>query len=411
MTFSNPPLAGTNPLAKCASPAVLAALSAALLALDWLLFVRPGVTYAAVAPNDFLLFADLSHRIAQGQVPHVDFHTPQGWLSMWLLRAGFLMQGGFAGAPEAADMLMLAMLLPLACIVLAGRVPLGAAAALLAAVFGMTAAPWWMGSTGWITDPGLHYNHWGWSLLTILLLTGLPGGGGRRWLADGAAVGALLSLMFFVKASYWAAGMGFVLLFGIALGEFRKAAAFGLSLFAAGVLSVQAAGGWIDDYMRDLLAAAVTAGGPLLDGGHRPMSTLDALFGVRADVALLVMALFAAAAWGRLPPRMALHALFTLAVCLAVMTQNSQAPNLMGALSAFLIRLAVASPIGSRTRRFSWAALLLHLAPAFARQAMATGAFVVALIGGGGGGSRSIGCPRPCRAWPAFGLVRSLAGR
>ena len=230
----------------------------------------------------------------------------------------------------------------------------------------------------------------GWSLLTILLLVGLPGGDGRRWLADGAAVGALLSLMFFVKASHWAAGMGFVLLFGIALGEFRKAAAFGLSLFAAGVLSVQAAGGWIDDYMRDLLAAAVTAGGPLLDGGHRPMSTLDALFGVRADVALLVMTLFAAAAWGRLPPRIALHALFTLAVCLAVMTQNSQAPNLMGALSAFLIRLAVASPIGSRTRRFSWAALLLHLAPAFARQAMATGAFVVALIGGGGGGQGAL---------------------
>ena len=390
MTFSNPPLAGANPLAKCASPALLAALSAALLALDWLLFVRPGVTYAAVAPNDFLLFADLSHRFAQGQVPHVDFHTPQGWLSMWLLRAGFLMQGGFAGAPEAADMLMLAMLLPLASIVLAGRAPKGAAAALLAALFGMTAAPWWLGSIGWVTDPGLHYNHWGWSLLTILLLVGLPGAGGRRWLADGAAVGALLSLMFFVKASHWVAGMGYVLLFGVALGEFRKTAAFGLSLFAACVLCVQAAGGWIDDYVRDLLAAAGTASGPLLDGGYRPVSTLDALFGAGAgaDAALLAMALSAAAAWGRLSLRTALHALFTLAACLAVMTQNTQTPSFMGALSAFLVRLAVEAPVGSMTRKFSFVALSLHLAPAFARQAMATVAFIGALIGGGGGGAQ-----------------------
>ena len=255
---------------RCASASLLAALSVALLALDWLLFVRPGVTYAAVAPNDFLLFADLSHRFAHGQVPHVDFHSPMGWLAMWLLRAGFLMQGGFAGAPEAADLLMLAMLLPLACAVLAGRAPTGAAVALLCAIFGMTAAPWWLGSTGWSADPGLHYNHWGWSLLTVLLLVGLPGGGRRRWLAEGAAVGALLSLLFFVKASQWAAGMGYVLLFGVALGGFRKAAALGLALFAAGVLVVQAAGGWVDDYLRDLLAALGTSRGPVLEGATGP---------------------------------------------------------------------------------------------------------------------------------------------
>lgn len=370
---------------RCASASLLAALSVALLALDWLLFVRPGVTYAAVAPNDFLLFADLSHRFAHGQVPHVDFHSPMGWLAMWLLRAGFLMQGGFAGAPEAADLLMLAMLLPLACAVLAGRAPTGAAVALLCAIFGMTAAPWWLGSTGWSADPGLHYNHWGWSLLTVLLLVGLPGGGRRRWLAEGAAVGALLSLLFFVKASQWAAGMGYVLLFGVALGGFRKAAALGLALFAAGVLVVQAAGGWVDDYLRDLLAALGTSRGPVLEGGHRPLSVIDALHGARADASLAVLAAAGAALGGRLSRRTALHGACTLGVCVAVLVQNSHAPNLMGALPAFLVRLAVEAPLGSRARRLSWVALSLHLAPAFARQAMATAAFVAATFGGGGG--------------------------
>ena len=422
---------------RCASASLLAALSVALLALDWLLFVRPGVTYAAVAPNDFLLFADLSHRFAHGQVPHVDFHSPTGWLAMWLLRAGFLMQGGFAGAPEAADLLMLAMLLPLACAVLAGRAPTGAAIALLCAIFGMTAAPWWLGSTGWSADPGLHYNHWGWSLLTVLLLVGLPGGGRRRWLAEGAAVGALLSLLFFVKASQWAAGMGYVLLFGVALGGFRKAAALGLALFAAGVLIVQAAGGWVDDYLRDLLAALGTSRGPVLEGGHRPLSAIDALHGARADASLAVLAAAGAALGGRLSRRTALHGACTLGICIAVLVQNSHAPNLMGALPAFLVRLAVEAPLGSGTRRLSWVALSLHLAPAFARQAMATAAFVAATFGGGGGGvcgpaprpggggvggggwggggggggGGGIGCPPPCRAWTAFGSGRRPAGR
>ena len=384
---------------RCASPSLLAALSVALLALDWLIFVRPGVTYAAVAPNDFLLFADLSHRFAQGQVPHVDFHTPLGWLSMWLLRAGFLLQEGFAGAPEAADMLMLAMLLPLACAVLAGRVPTGAAAAILGAVFGMTVAPWWLGSTGWSTDPGLHYNHWGWSLLTVLLLVGLPGGGQWRWLADGAVVGALLSLLFFVKITYWAAGMGFVVLFGVALGGFRRAAVLGLSLFAACVLSVQAAGGWIDDYIRDVLAAVDTARGPLLEGTYRPLSVIDVLHGARADAALAVLAGTAALFWGHLSRQTALHCAFTLAACIAVLVQNTQTPNLMGALPAFLVRLAVEAPIGSGTRRLSWVALALHLAPAFARQAMAMATFVAAMIGGGGGVWLPAALPRMDGVW------------
>lgn len=281
-------------------------------------------------------------------------------------------------------MLMLAALLPLACVVLAGRAPRGAAIALLCAVFGMTAAPWWLGATGWSTDPGLHYNHWGWSLLTILLLVGLPGGGRRRWLADGAAVGTLLALLFFVKITQWAAGVGYVLLFGVAFGGFRRAAVLGLSLFAACVLFVQAAGGWIDDYLRDLLSTLDTARGPVLEGGHRPMSLLGVLYGARADAALAVLTGVAAALWGHLSRQTALHCAFTLAVCVAALMQNSHTPNLMGALPAFLVRLALDAPVGSGTRRLSWVALALHLAPAFARQAMAAAAFVAAMNGGTG---------------------------
>ena len=75
MAFSNPPLAGANPFSKLHVPSSFGG------AVGWLLFVCPSVTYAAVAPNDFLLLAELSHRIPQSQILHVDFQTPLGWLS------------------------------------------------------------------------------------------------------------------------------------------------------------------------------------------------------------------------------------------------------------------------------------------------------------------------------------------
>ena len=365
-----------------ASPFLLAGLSVALVFLDWALFVRPSLSFVAVAPNDFLMHADLAHRLGVGQTPYVDFHTPYGWLAMWLLRAGLMLQGGFAGAPEAADMLMLAALLLLACVVLAKRVPTGAAIVLLAAIFGMTAAPWWMGTLGSV-DAGLHHNHWGWSLLTILLLIGLPGRGRRRWLADGATVGALLSLMFFVNATHWAVGMAFVLLFGVALGEFRRAASLGMALFAICVLSVQAVGGWVDDYIRDLLAIVDMSLAPALEGGHRRLSVGQVLSGARADVALVVLLATAAALQRRLSRRLALHGLFALAACVAVMLQYSHTPNLMAALAAFLIRFAVQSPAGSALRRLSWFTLSLHLAPAFVKQSAAIAAFIAAVASGG----------------------------
>ena len=362
-------------------------LSATLLVADWLLFVRPGITAVGLVPCDFLLFADLSHRLALGQAPYVDFAAPFGWLSMWLLRVGFLMQGRFAGAPEAADMLMLAALLPLACVMLARRVPIGLAAAFILFIFGMVAAPAWLGFVGQATDPGLHYNHWGWALLATLMLAGLPGGqGGRRWLVDGLAIGALLSILFFVKATHWVAGTAFVLLFGVALGDFRKSSAVGLALFAFCVASVHAAGGWVDDYVRNLLDALATAQGPLLldSGGFRPISMLDTLFAGRADASILVLVLAAMTAWGACSIRMALHGLFALAVCLAVMTQNTLEPNFMGVLSAFFIRLAVESPGEFKVRALAATALALHLVPSFIRQGAAAAAFVGALAGGGG---------------------------
>ena len=364
-------------------PWLLAALSAALLLLDWAWFVRPGATYVSFSPEDFMQLADIVHRMASGQTPHVDFHAPLGWLALWLPYAGFLLQGGFAGALEAADLLMLAVLLPLACAVLAGRAPTWASASVLVALFGLVAAPWRMGEVGWLSDPGLHYNHWGWAFMTVALLLGLRGGRGE-WRVTSVAAGVLLSLALFTKATHFLACLGFVVLFGAVLGEFRRAAFWGMGLCAACAVAVHAAGGWVDDYAADLARAARVAlsHDPLASGGFTPIPVLHAALGAYGDVAVVLALGAAAALSGGLRPRTALHGLFALAAGVAALTQDAAHPTAVPTALACMVRLAAESSVRSPVRRLAALALCLHLLPALFRQALAGVVFSMGVSGG-----------------------------
>ena len=364
-------------------PWLLASLSAALLLLDWIWFVRPGATYVSVSPEDFLQLADLMHRLATGQTPHVDFHAPMGWLAMWLPYVGFRMQGGFAGALEAADLIMLAALLPLACHALARRAPTWASVAVLIALFGLVAAPWRMGESGWRADPGLHYNHWGWALLTIVLLFGLPGGAKGQWRVAAGAVGVLLSLALFTKVTHFLASLGFVVLFGVVLGEFRRAACWGLALCAACVLVVHAAAGWVDDYVGDLARAVRISLAHDFNaaGGFIPVPLHRAVLEAYSDIAIVLALGAFAAMGGGLRRRTALHCLFGLAACAAALTQDAMRPEYMPAALACIVRIA-ASETGSGVRKLAAVAVCLHLLPVLPRQALAGVVFSMGVSGG-----------------------------
>ena len=367
-------------------PWLLAALCILLLALDWALFVRPGATYVAVSPEDFLQLADLMHRMASGQAPHKDFHAPIGWLSFALPYAGFSMQGGFGGALEAADMFMLAALLPLACVALAGRVPTWASVGILFALFGLIAAPWRMGESGWSADPGLHYNQWGWAIFTVILLLGLPGRA-RRWWLIAVAVGALLSLALFTKITHFLACLGFVLLFGIALGEFRRVACSGLILCAACALTVHIAGGWMDDYAKDIMrtvriAFAYDPDATDAEGVFIPTTLHRAATLAYGDIAIVLTLGAFAAFSGGLRPRTAFHGLYALAAGVAVLSQDSHTPDSMPAVAACIVRLTADAGLGSSIRKLAALALGLHLLANLPRQVLAGVVFSVGTSGG-----------------------------
>ena len=366
------------------APATLLIVACVLLALAGGAYVLPATTIHTASIMDLVAHLDVPHRLDMGQTPYLDFHAPIGWLAMWLPWAGQWMQDGFGGATEAADWLMLCAVLPLAAIALARRAGLAPALAIMAALTGMVIAPWRIGYDGWHADPGLHYNQWGWALLSVTMLLWLPGQAARRQrIADALAVGALLSLLFFTKLTYFAAALGFVCLFGLMRRESHASALAGIALFGACFLAVQAAGGWVDDYIQENLRiwevgqSAIKEDSPYASTGlWRILRT------AHADIVILILCCAVARWMGQWRRAMALHAGFALAAGAWVMMHASSDPEFMLVVSAFLLRLAVSAPPQSVARRTAYAGMALHLAPVFAKQALASVVFWFAATGG-----------------------------
>ena len=382
----------------------LAVATGCLLALAIVLFVLPAATYTAKVPQDVFGYFDAMHRMGMGQSPHADFHTPIGWLAYGLPYLGYLALDQFGGALEFGNAAMLAILLPLAAVALRGRTPTGPGLLLLCALFAVVTVPWPLEQSGLVSTQVGHYNRWGWALLTALLLFGLPvtgrdgkGQGAFRRTLDSATIAALLSLLFFTKATCFAVGFVFVLLFGVALGRFRRTGAWGLVVFLLVVLGVQGAGGWVDDYLRDLLRTLEVVAEPSADAHAKTPSILGVLYATLSTLGLAAMACGVAGLAKRLQLQDMLLAAYILASCVVLATQNSSAPNVLLALLALFAWMAALCPRGSTHRRLVMAGMWIFLLPAFSRQLLATAVFLMAAHGACPGCAS--GLPRMEGAW------------
>ena len=374
----------------CAWP-TLAVASVVLLALAVVLFVTPAATYTAMMPHDLFVYFDAMHRMSMGQRPHVDFHTPHGWLVFALPFLGHVVLDQLGGALEFGNATMLAILLPLAVVALRGRTSTGAGVLLLVALFAIVCAPWPLGASGFVSTQVIYYNRWGWALLTTLLLFGLPASEVsekatlRRtaWVAaESTTITCLLSLLLFVKATYFAVGLVFVLLFGVLLGRFRRRGGWGLAGFALVVLAAQGTGGWVDDYVGDLLNTTTAVARPGAEARDATPDTLAVLQATSGTLGLTVFACAIAGLSSRLAWRDVLFAAFVLASCVGVATQNSNAPNILFALLALFVGMAARCPRGTTHRRLVLAGMWILLLPMFSRQLLATAVFLFAAHGG-----------------------------
>lgn len=374
----------------CAWP-TLAVASVVLLALAVVVFVLPAATYTAKAPHDLFGYFDAMHRMSMGQRPHVDFHAPQGWLVFALPFLGHVALDQLGGTLEFGSATMLAMLLPLAVVALRGRAPTGAGVLLLVALFAIVCVPWPLAESGFVSTQMTYYNRWGWALLTTLLLFGLPASevsenGTLRcaaWFAaESATITCLLSLLLFVKATYFVFGLVFVLLFGVLLGRFRRTGGWGLAGFAFVVLAVQGTGGWVDDYVGDLLKTATAVARPGAEARDATPDTLAVLQATSGTLGLTVFACAIAGLSSRLAWREVIFAAFVLASCVGVATQNSNVPHILFALLALFVGMAARCPRGTTHRRLVLAGMWILLLPMFSRQLLATVVFLFAAHGG-----------------------------
>lgn len=311
------------------------------------------------APWDVFILLDGGYRMSEGQVPGTDFTNPVGPLTYGLISLGMGMQDvPSLAAVGYGNLIFLVIAAALAWAVTRNRIPKMYAAGftVFAGVLVVAVRP--LGYSPWTTTYAMIYNRYGWVLYaTLLLLVLLPPRHAltpRARVVQGALLGVLLGLLFYVKINFFLAAV-LAVVAGIALGTLR----------GRGRLALGAVAGF----------AAVTLA-MLVAFGVQPLSYL-------ADVAFSAGAQSSSQRFGMLA-----HSVFanlvvgvlTLAVVVALLVRARRRGEPMGPL----VRLALAvafvgassvliaagnTPEGADLPALVVAPLLLvvHLAPSLPR--------------------------------------------
>ncbi|MDF2970196.1 MAG: hypothetical protein K0R61_646 [Microvirga sp.] len=206
-----------------------------------LLLALPGQTVTTRYLNDLFVILDGAYRVAAGQVPSQDFHTPLGPFAYYLTAAGYALSGTLGGTmPTAMALITLLLALPMAY-VLGSRlhpfiaIPYGVFLLLIVAV------PINLGEGVTSLSFAKFYNRIGWAALGVLLVMYLqpPRIDRRQTLLDTACATALTLLMLYTKLSYGFAALA-LLLFILSDRQQRRwsAIALGFTILAALIIEL-----------------------------------------------------------------------------------------------------------------------------------------------------------------------------
>lgn len=213
--------------------------------------------YVSTFEGDTLHTIEIVLRAMDGEIQHVDFHTPIGFLAFapiqLFLAAGF----PFGMAFICGQTLIAAVLLPAIWWVGQSRFSRRAAYAFGggALLILLTMAP---GNDIPAGTVGLHYNRWGWGYAFIAVALALmPARGADRPRLDGILVGLSLAAVALTKATYF---LAFAPLVGLALLARGRWSSIVTALFAgiavAGIVTLWRGVGFWTGYVEDLLWVA-----------------------------------------------------------------------------------------------------------------------------------------------------------
>lgn len=308
-----------------AATVVLVAAGVPVLVAVWAL-MSPPTLFSRAMTQDLLFNLAGAWQVYLGQVAHVDFHEPSGRLSFLLTALGFHLVGPSPLAFLVNVGVMTTVLFAAAFATAIRRLPLLPAAMFIVFASLLALVPANVGDPPNQYTFAMSYNRYGWSAFGILaLILFVPPQPGRRPAAlDLGIATGLLALMFYLKITYFAAGLatvGFAMLFH---GHVRQR---WLLWFAVVLLvTANALAPWNRPYLTDILDWSTS--GAVRNGLLLHFDNFVAASALYAPY----LAAIGVAGWmwvfGRASYRFPLTLAFLFVLSLGLVSQNSQALGL-----------------------------------------------------------------------------------
>jgi hypothetical protein len=314
-----------------------------MLAAAWALLAS-GRVLSREMTWDFLFNLAGAWHLQNGHVLHVDVHDPVGKLNFLLTALGFQLVGPTPLAFVVGTLVWASVTFLAASIAAWRRLPLAPAVIFTVFVCLLVVMPANVGDPPRDYSFAMSYNRYGWSALSVLALilfvpprppspAVVPETRGGDSL-DMAVVGLLLAALFYLKITYFAAGLATL---GLALLLFPHVRVLWKGWLAVGgVVVANALAPYNHPYLLDIWDAA--GAGKVRGGISVHLNTfLTDPEGNAAYAAGLAVAVWL---WrdGRAPLRLPLAAALLLASGMFLLTQNHQAEGVpLGVMIAFLL--------------------------------------------------------------------------
>ena len=239
------------------NPAALFAFLLALLVALGGAAVLKGGLYIGKHEGDTLHLMQIVFRMADGQVPHLDFMTPIGALAFWpialLVKAGF----GIGAAILWSQVLVAAVFLPIVLWVASSRLSQGTAylfglfvmVLLLALVHGEAQRS---------VSISMHYNRLAWAAAFVAIIAALiPPTHPKSGAVDGIIIGLMAIVMVMIKVTYFVS-FAIPIIVALLLTEQRRALSVALvtGLAGAGLITLFTGFDFWLAYLDDLRTVA-----------------------------------------------------------------------------------------------------------------------------------------------------------
>jgi hypothetical protein len=316
-----------------------------VLAAMWAL-LSPNLVLSREMTWDFLYNLSGAWQLRHGHVAHVDFHEPVGELNFVLTRLGFELFGPTPFAFLAGATIIAVGVFASATAAAMRRLPLVPATLFVIFVSLLVLMPANVGDKPNAYSFAMSYNRYGWSLLSILALILFlpPRDRLERDSIDVVNAGLLLAVLFYLKVTYFAAGLAFL---GLAMVICRHVRArLPAWLAVGGLVMTNALAPWNHAYRVDILQAA-SAGAVRNSLGFHLNNFFASVEGYAPYAAGVVVAAWM---WARgiAPPRLPLAVAAIVVIGAFVLSQNHQSHGLpVGIVIALLLYDQIRQRFGS----------------------------------------------------------------